>query len=120
MKHLQFRNARVTLVITPRDLRAGYRTLSTIALAQLNINVEHGNDIVMFLSRTRQMAKVIFCDESGTCLVTRKLHAGRFQQLLKRVTETTSEPRTALTVRELESYLDGQPLMVCAETKKVG
>ncbi len=114
MKHLQFRNARVTLVITPRDLRAGYRTLSTIALAELNINVEHGNDIVMFLSRTRQMAKVIFCDESGTCLITRKLHTGRFQQLLKRAAETASEPSEPLTVRELESYLDGKPLMIRA------
>lgn len=42
-------------------------------------------------------------------MLTRKLHQGRFQQLLTRAEGVATEP---LTVNELERYLDGEAIQV--------
>lgn len=48
-------------------------------------------------------------DNEGTWLINRRLHQGRFQQLLSRTANSATEP---LSVKELERYLDGEDIQV--------
>lgn len=64
-------NRRITLVVSPVDLRSGYLSLSAIARAALDIDVESGKEIVVFISRRRTSCKVIWCDERGSATLVR-------------------------------------------------
>ena len=108
-----FKEGRVTLVVTPTDMRSGYKRLAALSLQFFNIDVSKGKDYVVFVARDGRCAKIIFADDKGTTLLTRRLHQGRFQQLLTRVGEQASEP---LTIRELERYLDGRAIQVTRKT----
>ena len=102
-------NRRITLVVSPVDLRSGYLSLSAIARAALGIDVESGKEIVVFISRRRTSCKVIWCDERGSATLVRGLHAGRFEAFLARA-EGPSTKR--FTAADLEKFLDGEPIYV--------
>ncbi len=87
-------NRKVILVLCPVDMRSGFLKLSTISQQFLNIDVTRGQDCVVFANKSRAMVKVIFADAKGTVLLTRKLHQGRFQQLLTRAKGVATEPLT--------------------------
>lgn len=106
---LTLANRKVTLVLCPIDMRSGFSKLSLISHQFLNIDVTRGEDCVVFVNKSRAMVKVIFADTKGTVMLTRKLHQGRFQQLLTRAEGAATEP---LTVNELERYLDGEAIQV--------
>ena len=106
---LKFHAGRVTLVVSPVDMRSGFNRLAGLCRDLLGINVLEGNDYVVFVSKTCVMAKIIFADEQGSVLITRRLHQAHYQQLLMQA----SGPATQrLTIRDLERYLDGEPLQV--------
>lgn len=77
--------ARLTIVVAPIDLRAGFMRLTTIAKCLLGIPVTKGGHLVAFIGKHRQICKVIWCDNKGSCLLTRKLNTGRFEQFLVKV-----------------------------------
>ena len=79
---LKFHAGRVTLVVSPVDMRSGFNRLAGLSRDLLGINVLEGNDYVVFVSKTRVMAKIIFADEDGCVLITRRLHQAHYQQLL--------------------------------------
>ena len=106
---ISFENRRVTLVATLFDLRSGWAKLSVFARDQLGIDLMAGKDAVVFVSKTRQIAKVLMADSCGITLITRKLHAGRFPHLRMAI---EGDAKLPLKVRELESNLDGKEVQV--------
>lgn len=103
MKALDIRSKRLTLILSPTDLRNGFASLAMMAM-NLNINVFKKQDCVVFVSKTRKLCKIIFCDDFGSTLVTRHLHQGRFQQLLQLA---QSESRS-LSRKQLDDFLNGR------------
>lgn len=100
-------NIRITLVLVPQDLRYGFNSLNAIAATCLNIKVSDGNDAVVFVSKSRNLCKVITCDEKGTVLITRRLHNGRYQELLAKVDSAAIQE---LSLAEFERYFDGDKI----------
>lgn len=60
--NLDFADYTITIAIVPVDLRAGYSRLSAIALTLMKIDVDQGNDVVIFISKRRHMCKVLWSD----------------------------------------------------------
>lgn len=106
---LDLSTGRISLVIVPTDLRFGYFRLAKLATEYLHIDVTAGHDWVVFISRTREVAKIIHCDEHGSVMVTRRLHKGRYQRLMERIDGPVSR---SLCVSELKNYLNGGVLEV--------
>lgn len=105
---MNFTNAHLTIVVAPIDLRAGFLRLAIIAECLLGIPVTQGGHFVAFIGKHRQIGKVIWCDIKGSCLLTRKLNTGRFEQLLVKVKADNSSVQ--LTAAEFEGFLDGEPV----------
>lgn len=105
---MDFSDAHLTIVVVPIDLRVGYLRLATIAECLLGIPVTKGGHFVAFIGKHRQICKVIWCDNKGSYLLTRKLNTGRFEQLLVKVKANNSSVQ--LTAAEFESFLDGEPV----------
>ncbi len=102
-----FENRRLTVVVAPVDMRSGYRRLAALAHACLLINLDLGQDVVAFISKRRNVCKVIWKDDRGTAVLVRKLHQGRFEQFLLRANESSGK---SCTIEELEQFLDGDPI----------
>ncbi len=98
---------RICLVASPVDMRRGWKALSIMAASYLNIDVTEGKDIVVFISKSGKLCKVIGADDKGTYVLSRRLHEGRFQRLMTRIENSQAE---ALSVQELERYLDGEKI----------
>ena len=82
MSLLNFKGCKITVVTTAADLRAGYFRLEAFARSTLGIDITEGGHCVVFISRSRALVKIIGADESGMTLITRRLHHGRFRQLI--------------------------------------
>lgn len=106
---LDFSRMRITLVVTPFDMRAGYRTLAAIAQAVFGLEVDKGGEAVLFVSKSREICKLIWSDEKGTSLITRKLRRGRFERFLCRANEPATHHFSA---EDLNDFLDGVRIMV--------
>ena len=98
----------ITLVLYGQDLRAGFGTLIQISSIYLGIDIQKGEDCVVFVSKNRLLCKIIFSDSKGSTLITRKLHEGKFEQFMA---EVNSKPQKKLTPQELIKFLNGQRLM---------
>ncbi len=107
MKQLDFSNRNITLVICPLDMRLGFQSLSSYALAYCMVDVTQGRDVVVFVSKSRRVCKIITADEKGGLILTRYLYRGRFQRLMAAVERKAECP---ITVAELGEYLDGKPI----------
>ena len=60
-----FTNGRITLVISPVDMRSGFASLAGIARTYLSIDVYKGGHLVLFINRNRDICKLIWTDQSG-------------------------------------------------------
>lgn len=107
--NFDFEHGEITIVIAPIDMRAGYRRLSAMATSLLGIDVEAGGQFVVFISRRREIAKMIWSDPCGSAVLTRRLHVGRFERFLAEA--ATASPVRKFTEKDLMSFLDGRPLM---------
>ncbi len=108
--HIDFSQGKISLVLVPSDMRCGYDKLASLAQAYLGINMDAGTDWVVFISKSKHIAKIIHHDDHGSVLIVRKLSTGTFQQLM---TKIEGPARKNLTGEELERYLDGEKLEVC-------
>ena len=106
---IDFESRRTTLVATPVDGRCGLSSLTQIAESILGIKVTEGADYVVFISKARKICRIIFWDELGGCVITRRLNSGRFARYLMRATGPAA---ASLSARELSDYLDGKELQV--------
>ena len=107
--NLDFADYSVTIAIVPVDLRAGYSRLSAIALCLMSIDVDQGKDVVIFISKSRHMCKVLWSDSRGHSLLTRRLNSGTFQKLVARAEDPNGIP---FTKTEVLHYLDGGAVQI--------
>ena len=98
----------VTLIVCPVDMRSGFDSLARYALSMAQIDVEKGQDIVVFISRNRRLVKAIHADEHGRTLITRRLRTGSFERFLVRKSQRAE---LGITAEELEKFLNGEVLM---------
>lgn len=106
---LDFSKMRITLLVAPIDMRAGYSRLAILAQSLLGIDVGNKKDVVVFVSKRRQIAKLIWADDAGVCVLMRRLNVGRFEAFMTRVDESAEKP---LTLKDLHRFLDGERLYV--------
>ena len=106
---LDLTKGKITLVLVPWDLRAGYYKLSQTAKNSLRIDVEEGNDWVVFISKHRNFAKIIHSDTKGNILISRRLRQGCYQQSMAQVNDIATK---SLSKDELIRYLNGDDLEV--------
>jgi len=100
---------RISVVLAPVDLRAGYQSLSSIAASILGINVDKGGEFVLFVSRRGNVCKMIWADDRGSSVLTRRLHHGRFERFLAKLEAPAARE---ITLRDLDFFLDGKPLFL--------
>ena len=62
----------------PVDLRKSYRSLCAVVELELSRNAQSG-DAFIFVNRSKTLAKVIWWDRTGWCLLLKRLSAGRFR-----------------------------------------
>ena len=105
--NFDFAKKRITLLIAPVDMRAGYGRLAVIAQALLNIDVDEKRDLVVFVSKRRQIVKLIWSDDHGSALLTRRLRAGAFETFRVRIDDPAGK---SFSIRDLNSFLDGEPI----------
>lgn len=84
--NFNFNTGRITLIIAPVDMRAGYERLSLIAASLFGIDVDAGKDFVVFISRPRKIVKMIWTDERGASLLTRRLKEVRLSIFVPKMT----------------------------------
>lgn len=106
---LDFSQGTISLVLVKCDMRLGFAKLSNLAQAYLGIDICAGNDWVVFISKSKHIAKIIHYDAQGSVVITRKLNHGVFQQLMSKI---DGEAKKTLTVEELQSYIDGKEIEV--------
>lgn len=111
--NIDFSSRKIELVVVPQDLRYGFKGLTALAQDYLNINIFANEHYVVFISKSRAIAKIIGHDEYGSILITRALDKGRYQQLLSDIDEGSSKK---LTTKMLENYLDGKDLQIKRES----
>ena len=70
-------STRVFLVVAPFDMRGSYRALGGAARA-LGLEPTDGN-LYLMLNRRRFMAKLLWFDGSGWCVLQKRLVRGSFQ-----------------------------------------
>ncbi len=102
--NLDLAGYKIHLVFCPVDMRSGFRSLSAIASACLNIDVSQGRDCVVFISSRRTICKAIWADAAGVSTLTRSLRQGRFQRLLARAQDGNA---AEVSKQELLEFLDG-------------
>ncbi|MDY5905102.1 MAG: IS66 family insertion sequence element accessory protein TnpB [Succinivibrio sp.] len=105
--NLDLSTGKISLILCPTDLRSGFNRLSAMALKYLSIDVSKGNDWVVFVSKRRNIAKIIHSDDKGSLMISRKLHTGCYQRLMADADGAASR---ALTKDKLIKYIDGNDL----------
>ena len=69
---------RVWVYHAATDLRKSYRSLRAVVENELGRNASNG-DAFVFVNRSRTLAKVLWWDRTGWCLLLKKLSAGRYR-----------------------------------------
>ena len=100
-------NYRLHLVLCPMDMRGGFGSLGALADVALSVNVLEGRDCVIFVSKTRSLCKAIWCDDSGSMLLTRRLKTGRFARLVARAQEGAA---LLASPEEIDDFFSGKAI----------
>lgn len=105
---LELKGYRLSLVFCPTDMRYGFLRLRDLAKRCVGIDLDQCRDCVVFVSRDRAVAKMVWTNDKGSFLLTRRLNNGRFQQLLARI-----DAGESMTVKKemLLKYLDGGEIL---------
>lgn len=70
-------SVRVFVAVEPLDMRGSFDALAG-AVRRLGLDPVDGH-LYLFLNRTRRIAKVLWFDGSGWCVLAKRLEAGSFQ-----------------------------------------
>lgn len=100
---IELTDYRLHLVFCPMDMRRGFRSLSALADVALSVNVWECRDCVIFVSKSRSICKAIWCDATGSMLLTRQLKSGRFAQLVARAQDGAALLATSEEINEFFS-----------------
>ncbi|WP_206079589.1 IS66 family insertion sequence element accessory protein TnpB [Polyangium spumosum] len=90
----------------PVDMRKSFDTLTALVIQGLRRDVMSG-DLFVFVSRTRQRAKVLYWDGTGLCLFAKRLAKGYFAAPWTRA----GDGPLVLTTSELALLLEGSDLI---------
>jgi transposase len=90
----------------PTDMRKGFDGLSALVTQDLARDPLSG-EVFIFVSRDRVRTKVLHWDGTGLCVYAKRLERGRFACLWR----DDAEPPIALTISELDLFLDGSTLI---------
>ncbi len=71
-------NGRVWVYHAPIDLRKSYYSLKSVVEEHLSKQATSG-DAYVFINRGKTLAKVLWWDRTGWCLLLKKLSAGRYR-----------------------------------------
>ena len=71
-------NERVWVYHTATDLRKSYRSLQKVVEQELGRDPSSG-DAFVFVNRSKTLAKVLWWDRTGWCLLLKKLSSGRYR-----------------------------------------
>lgn len=104
--NFDFQSGRITMVISPVDMRAGYDRLSLLAAALFDIDVDAGKDFVVFISKRKKIVKMIWSDDRGSSMLTRRLHLGRFERFVAQ----SQQQQRQFSYDDLLAFLDGEPV----------
>ncbi len=99
------RQVRVFVFGRPADMRKGYNGLFGLVTQVLGRDVLAG-DMFLFISKTRQRAKVLLWDGTGLCIYAKRLERGRFTAPW----ESEGNGALEMTVSELALLLEGSKL----------
>lgn len=102
---------KVTLNLNPCSMRCGIPSLTAEAMLY-GIDLTKCRDVMIFVSKSRKILKLVWYDNKGPFMLTRVLRHGGYQRLLDRVNGNGTKE---LTYAELELYIDGDRIMVKPE-----
>jgi transposase len=71
-------NKQVLLYHQPIDLRKSYKSLCSLVEQELKRNSQTG-DAIIFINRRKTLAKVLWWDRTGWCLLLKSLSGSRFR-----------------------------------------
>jgi len=71
-------NAKIWVYHSVVDLRKSYHSLQQVVEAELEKDPSNGDSYV-FINRSKTLAKVLWWDRTGWCLLLKKLSAGKFR-----------------------------------------
>ena len=97
--------ARVFIYQRPADLRKGFGGLFNIIVGELGQDIFRG-DLFVFFNKNRSLAKIMFCDDTGFCIFSKKLVENRFSNLW---TEEKHNP-LRISKTQLQYLLQGASL----------
>ena len=91
---------KIWLVAGPTDMRKGFNTLAAQVEKQVGLDPYSGH-LFLFRGRRGDLMKVIWWDQQGACLFTKRLETGRF------VWPAASEGKVSLTRAQISLLLEG-------------
>ena len=100
------RALRVWVCPTPTDMRRSFDSLRAWSQVALGRDVLAG-DLVLFVSRNRQQAKVLLWDGTGLCIYAKRLERGLFNAPWL----APSRQPWQLTMTELALFLEGSKVV---------
>lgn len=103
------KDRRITLIIAPIDGRCGYSKISTLCRDSLKLDLTKMEDVVVCVSKRRNIAKVLGQDTFASYTLTCHLHRGSYQRLMAEATSPAAKP---ITYEQLELYLHGSKIEV--------
>lgn len=101
-------HVRVWAYPAPCDLRRGFNGLVGIVEGQLCRDILAG-DVFLFINRRRTLAKILYFDGSGLCILHKRLFEGRFAKLWDH--ERSVAQGISLSPSELGLFLEGCELL---------
>jgi transposase len=99
-------NIRVFAYCSPADMRKGFEGLAALVRNELSKDPTSGA-LYLFTNKRRTLAKALWFDGSGLCVLSKKLERGRFAALW----EHTSKSTLPLKRSELELFFEGSDLV---------
>jgi transposase len=90
----------------PVDMRLSYDSLMALVQQTLGRDVL-GGDLFLFVGRSRRLAKVMYWDGTGLCILSKRLEQGRFNAPWL----TPGARNWQLTTTELALFLEGSQVV---------
>ena len=92
-------SSKIWLYHLPIDLRKSYKSLCSLVEQELKRNSQNGEAII-FINRRKTLAKVLWWDRTGWCLLLKSLSGSRF-----RISE--NDELLSLKKEKMRAFFDG-------------
>ena len=103
----ELKKRKLTLIVAPVDGRWGFRKIAIECRDLLNIDLSRNEDVVVVISKSSKVAKVVFQDVFARYTLICCLHSGSYQRLM---TDVMGPALKKITYDQLINYLKGIPI----------